>query len=98
MKIEKHLEKITLLLCLLMAANVSAADSGYQVIKRLKVSGEGGWDYPTVDGAARRLYVSRSTHVMVIDLDTGKVVGDIPDTPWVHGIAVYQQSAKPQTD
>ena len=72
---------------LVLAADSHAADSGYHIIKRLKVGGEGGWDYLTVDGAARRLYIS-STHVMVIDLDTGKVVGDIPNTPGVHGIAV----------
>ena len=64
------------------------ADTGYHIIKRLNVGGEGGWDYLTVDNAARRLYISRSTHVMVIDLDTDKVVGDIANTPGVHGIAV----------
>ena len=66
----------------------SEADPGYHLIKRVKIGGEGGWDYLTVDGAARRLYLSRSSHVMVIDLDTDKVVGDIADTPGVHGIAV----------
>src|ERR1035437_6742405 len=74
--------------CLVFAANSYAADSGYHIIKRLKVGGEGGWDYLTVDEAARRLYISRSTHVMVIDIDSEKVVGDIPNTPGVHGIAV----------
>ncbi|MBF0551816.1 MAG: YncE family protein [Deltaproteobacteria bacterium] len=71
-----------------IAAPCLAGDSGYHIIKRLKVGGEGGWDYLTVDATARRLYLSRSTHVMVIDLDTDRVVGDIPDTPGVHGIAV----------
>jgi DNA-binding beta-propeller fold protein YncE len=73
---------------LILAANSYAADTGYHIIKRLKVGGEGGWDYLTVDAAARRLYISRSTHVMVIDLDTDKVVGDIPNTMGVHGIAI----------
>jgi len=73
---------------LVLAATSYAADSGYHIIKRLKAGGEGGWDYLTVDEAARRLYISRSTHVMVIDLDTDKVVGDIPNTQGVHGIAV----------
>ena len=82
------MRKIILFFCLVLAANSYAADSGYHIIKRLKVGGEGGWDYLTVDEAARRLYISRSTHVMVIDLDTDKVVGDIPNTPGVHGIAV----------
>ncbi|MFI5304198.1 MAG: YncE family protein [Nitrospiria bacterium] len=41
-----------------------------------------------VDSEAQRLYISRSTHVMVVDLNTEKVVADIPDTPGVHGIAL----------
>ena len=61
---------------------------GYHLLKRFEVGGEGGWDYLTVDGAARRLYVSRSTRVMVLDADTGKPVGEIPDTAGVHGIAI----------
>ena len=72
---------------LLMSANVYA-ESGYHVINKLPFGGEGGWDYPTVDSAARRLYLSRGSHVMVVDINTDKVVGDIPDTPGVHGIAV----------
>ena len=82
------MKKIIVTCCLFLAANSYAADSGYHIIKRLKVGGEGGWDYLTVDEASRRLYISRSTHVMVIDIDSGKVVGDIPDTSGVHGIAI----------
>lgn len=58
------------------------------MIDRIKLGGEGGWDYLNVDGAARRLYVSRGTHVMVVDIDSDTLVGDIPDTPGVHGIAL----------
>ena len=78
------------LLCfaLLSPALLMAAATGYHVTGDVKLGGEGGWDYATVDGAARRLYVSHATHVAVIDLETGKVVGDIPDTPGVHGIAI----------
>ena len=81
--------KALLLLCSLLASAVSyAADPGYHVIKTLQRGGEGGWDYPTVDSEARRLYISRSTHVMVLDIDTDRVAGDIADTPGVHGIAI----------
>jgi len=66
----------------------SGAASGYHVIKKVTLGGEGRWDYLTLDSAARRLYISRSTHVMVMDLDTDKVVGDIPGTKGVHGIAI----------
>src|SRR5260370_10956496 len=64
-----------------------AAATGYHILSEIPVGGEGGWDYLTVDTAARRLYVSHGTHVVVIDLDANKIVGDIPDTPRVHGIA-----------
>ena len=62
--------------------------SGYHLINTIQIGGPGGWDYLTMDTANRRLYVSHSTHVVVIDVDAGKVVGDIPDTKGVHGIAI----------
>ncbi len=73
------MKKFITLCILAIAVNSFAADSGYHIIKRLKVGGEGGWDYLTVDDAARRLYISRSTHVMIIDLDTDKVVRRYPE-------------------
>ena len=79
---------------LVAAAAVSAAATGYHVIGEIQIGGEGGWDYLTVDSAARRLYVSHGTHVAVVDLDTNKVVGDIPDTPGVHGIAIAPELNK----
>lgn len=82
------MKKVFILCCLMFCVNAYGADSGYHIIKRLKIGGEGGWDYLTVDAIARRLYISRSTHVMVIDLDSDKIIGDIPNTPGVHGIAV----------
>jgi len=73
---------------LVSTAVVFAAATGYHITGEIQIGGEGGWDYLTVDSAARRLYVSHGTHVAVVDLDTNKVVGDIPDTPGVHGIAI----------
>jgi YVTN family beta-propeller protein len=73
---------------LLTAATAWAASSGYHVIKEIKVGGEGGWDYLTMDSSARRLYVSHATKVVVIDVDSGKVTGEVADTQGVHGIAV----------
>src|SRR5947208_13774003 len=72
----------------LRAATPAPVGSGYHVIKTIPVGGEGGWDYVYVDSAARRVYVSRGTHVVVLNADTYAVVGDIPDTQGVHGIAV----------
>jgi DNA-binding beta-propeller fold protein YncE len=62
--------------------------SGYHLVKTIPIGGEGGWDYAVADGDARRVYVSHATHVVVVDADSGAVVGDIPDTLGVHGIAL----------
>jgi len=60
----------------------------YRTLKIFKLGGQEFWDYLTIDPATRRIYISRSTHVMVVDADSGKLLGDIPDTPGVHGIAL----------
>lgn len=78
----------------LAAVAVAAAGPGYHVIKTYKLGGDGGWDYLTVDASARRFYISRGTHVIVLDADSGKNVGDIPDTPGVHGIALAPELGK----
>jgi DNA-binding beta-propeller fold protein YncE len=78
----------------LAAAALAAAGPGYHVSTTYKVGGEGGWDYLNADAGARRLYISRGTHVIVLDLDSGKNVGDIPDTPGVHGIALAPELGK----
>lgn len=62
--------------------------SGYHLVRTIPVGGEGGWDYCIVDSSARRLYVSHATHVVVLDADSDAIVGDIPDTPGVHGVAL----------
>ena len=78
----------------LAAAALAVAGPGYHVVTTWKVGGEGGWDYLTADANARRLYISRGTHVIVLDLDSGKNVGDIADTPGVHGIALAPELGK----
>ena len=69
-------------------AGQSAGASGYHVIKTVPVGGEGFWDYLAVDSKGRRLYISHGTHVQVMDIDSYTLVGDIPDTQGVHGIAL----------
>jgi hypothetical protein len=66
----------------------AAGSSGYHVIKTIPVPGDDGWDYVAVDSAARRIYISHGTHVVVMNADTYAIEGDIPDTPGVHGIAI----------
>ena len=76
------------LIGLLLTSFALAAAPGYHIVKTFKLGGDGGWDYLTFDTTSRRLFISRATHVMVIDADSGKSLGDIPDTPGVHGIAL----------
>ena len=73
---------------LLALAALAESAPDYHLVKTYKLGGEGGWDYLTLDPDARRLYISRATHVIVLNVDSGKPVGDIPDTPGVHGIAL----------
>lgn len=93
------MRKVTpvLFLCLplmLASSTLSAGPSGYHITKTVKLGGEGGWDYLSVDSKARRVYISRGTHVMVVDADTAAVVGDIPNTAGVHGIAIADELGK----
>jgi DNA-binding beta-propeller fold protein YncE len=69
-------------------ARAQASTPGYHVIHKIPAGGEGGWDYVTVDADGNRLFLSRSTHAMVIDLGTNSVIGDIPNTLGIHGVAL----------
>ncbi len=71
-----------------------AAAGGFHVTGKINIGGEGGWDYITADSAARRLYVSHGTKVVVVDLDTQKTVGEIPNTQGVHGIAIAPKAGR----
>lgn len=68
--------------------------TGYHLIHEYKLGGDTGWDYLTMDASSRRLYISHGTHVEVINIDTGKVEGDITDLKGVHGIALDKAANK----
>jgi len=76
-------------LFLTLAAALSAA-GGYHLLKTIPIPGDYGWDYLTADSESRRLYVSHDKEVVVLDLDSGAIVGKIPGSD-VHGIAVVKQ-------
>jgi len=69
-------------------AFASAKVPQYRSLGEIAIGGDTGWDYMSIDPEARRLYVTHGTHIVVIDLDKQTVVGDIPDTPGVHGFAL----------
>lgn len=72
------------------AATIPGQAIKFEIDKRFHIPGSGRWDLLTLDGKRHRLFVSRATHVQVVDTDTGKIVGDIPGTPGVHGIALAE--------
>ncbi len=76
------------------ASAAQPAGGPFRVIKSFDVGGDGGWDDLKVDPEARRLYVPRSTRVMVLDADTGAKVGEIADTPGVHAVALAPELGK----
>ncbi len=65
-----------------------AGAATYEVAGKWPLGGDGGWDYPSVDPTTHQLFLSRATHVIVVDTSAGKTAGDIGDTPGVHGIAL----------
>jgi DNA-binding beta-propeller fold protein YncE len=69
-------------------------DSGYKVVKKIEVGGEGGWDYLTMDSEAGRLYIARSDRIEVVDVEKGKLVGKVADTKNVHGVALVPKHKK----
>src|ERR1051326_6230390 len=86
---------IALVIAAVLATSAPAfAPAKYEVKQRYVLGGEGGWDYLTYDPAGKRLFISRGTHVMVVDPAKGSVSGDIPDTTGVHGIALAQDLGK----
>ena len=78
----------TILVGLSYAALLLQGATSYKVVGRYPVPGVGGFDYVTLDSSARRIYVSHATQVDVLDADNGNIVGAIPDTPGVHGVAI----------
>jgi DNA-binding beta-propeller fold protein YncE len=73
---------------LLSSVICSIAQSNYKPIKKISVEGEGGWDLLTVDESTSRLFLSHKTVVQVVDVKNGKLLGTIPETKGVHGIAL----------
>ncbi|MGH9666506.1 MAG: YncE family protein, partial [Bryobacteraceae bacterium] len=84
----------TLAICAVLLSAAGFASTGYHLLKTIPVPGDGGFDYLTIDGASRRLYVSHGTEVNVLDADSGTIVGKIPDTQGVHGIAIAPESGR----
>ena len=80
------MERVTALLvvCLSIVAMATPAAGRYRLLQTIPIPGDDGWDHPAVDSGARRLYVTHGTHVAIIDVDSGNLVGKISNTPGAH--------------
>ena len=85
---------IAILAILMMDCNLMAQPAQYQLIKKTVIGGEGGWDYLSVDAKNRRIYVSHSTKVEVLNADTHEKVGEIPNLQGVHGVIAIPELGK----
>ena len=79
---------LLLLVAGLLLSLPAVAQKQYKLVDTVKLGGEGGWDYLTYEQGAHRLFITRGTHVMVIDTTTLKQIGDIPDLSGIHGVAL----------
>ena len=78
-------------LAVLFAISLAAPNIGHAQtfkVEKFDIKGDGGTDYVAVEAATGRVFVSRATHMMVVEGATGKVLGDIPNTPGVHGAGI----------
>ncbi len=82
----------SLVLLVAMAAAVQASAQGYQVTQTYELGGAGSWDYVVTDPPGHRVYVARQTRVMVIDADSGKLIGEVADVHGAHGTAIAAKS------
>ena len=86
--------RVTLLLmigCAVALQSAMAAEEDYKFLNEIPIGGEGGWDIVTIDSAARRLYLSHATKIVVVDLAQNAIAGEIADTPGVHGFVAVPE-------
>src|SRR6478672_543223 len=84
-------------LFLVALATAMAAAPSYHILHTWILGGDGGWDYLRVDPDAKRVYIARGDHMMVVDETSGKVVGDLPNTKGIHGTALATDLGKGYT-
>jgi len=85
---------VTLTIFLVVVCLANAQEAGYKILDKVKLGGEGGWDYLNADPGTGMLFISRGTHVQVMDMEKKTLAADIPNTNGVHGIALAHEFGK----
>src|ERR1700746_814461 len=88
----RHLLRVLVLLFGASLTLAAASDAPKFNVEKFDIKGEGGTDYVAVEAATGRVFVSRGDHMMVVEGASGKVLGDIPDPPGVHGAGIATKS------
>ena len=83
-----RLTSLAVAVAVLLPSSLAAQPAPYRVTDRVRVGGDGGWDYLVADTTRHRLFVTRGSHVMVLDTRTDSLIADLGDTPGVHGVAL----------
>ena len=94
MQVRTTLRIALIVMAAIVVLATAKAGTDYKVAKTWKLGGDGGWDYLVADSDGHRLFIARSTRVMVVDTDSGKQVGEIPETLGVHGIALDYETGR----
>ena len=94
MRLTKIVLKAAITVVFLASSLPALAQTNWKVEKTFQIGGQGAWDYLTVDPRTHRLFVPRSTHTMVIDAQSGKVLGDIPGQKIAHGVAIVPNAGR----
>ncbi|HTY37345.1 MAG TPA: YncE family protein [Bacteroidota bacterium] len=97
MKTLGRLVGLCLFIVVLVASTVAQDSKSYKIVDKVKIGGEGGWDYLIADAAAKRVYISHGNQVVVFDDEKKTVMGEIPNTIGVHGIALNPKAGRGYT-
>jgi DNA-binding beta-propeller fold protein YncE len=90
----QSIHRFQLAIAFLLSISTSISQAQFQLIKKTVIGGEGGWDYLSVDSENRRLYVSHSTKVEVLNVDTHEKIGEIPNLQGVHGVIAVPKTGR----
>src|SRR4030095_2217667 len=82
------------LTCFGLYVPAQSTQAQYLISNKIPVTGDDGWDYLMMDESTGRLFISHGTQVQVLDVTKGTVIGTIPDTRGVHGIALARDLNK----
>src|SRR5882724_10709900 len=88
------MKKITLAAFILLSLNAAAQQKDYAYYKTIHVGDESGWDYVAADEVNRNIYFSHATKTLVASMDNDAIIGEIPNTFGVHGIAIDNELNK----